>query len=254
MKTTPCKSCGAYWGAVVLSSLALWWAYGRYWADMLCWINANQPLAGWVQAVGSIAAVIGTWWATTYQIRKARLIQDALRVEQAKASMQRELDINKVCQELARDLEKLCEQHGNAMAFGNWQKLRDHVKAEELAGILSIIETYTSHYVPVRLAFKMIQLLRLGRAIAKQFDRHAEMDEIDEAVRDQFDKLRVAVCKARDEIKAQRAEVRAAYKSEGVQSAPDANDRADMASFVEDFDRQYAGFTAMQSQGLPLRK
>lgn len=104
MKTRPCESCGAWFGAAVLSSLALWWAYGRYWADVLCWINANQALAGWVQAVGSISALVGTWWATKHQLGAAE------RVRQRDAAS-RDLDLSRACLRTAATAHRLLKKY-----------------------------------------------------------------------------------------------------------------------------------------------
>lgn len=80
MKTMPYKKCGAYFGAaVVLSLLALLWANSRYSADLLGWINANQGLAGWVQGVGSIVAIVSGAIAIRWQVGA-----EARREEQAR--------------------------------------------------------------------------------------------------------------------------------------------------------------------------
>lgn len=36
------------------------------------WPQSSQDLAAWVQAVGSVAAIVGAVWATKYQIRRAK--------------------------------------------------------------------------------------------------------------------------------------------------------------------------------------
>lgn len=104
MKTSPCKRCGAYLGGAALSCLALWWAYGRYWADLLCWINANQALAGWVQAFGSIAALVATWLVTRHQLTAAERVRQ--RAEQRQA-----LDLNRACLKAARTANLLLNSY-----------------------------------------------------------------------------------------------------------------------------------------------
>lgn len=133
MKTTACKSCGAYLGAAVLSSLALWWAYGRYWADVLCWINANQALAGWVQAVGSIAAVVGTWWATKHQLGVAE------RVRQRDAA-NRDLDMNRACLKAAATAHRLLNRY--AFEYRNHARTRrlpDMGRTEQALGVARVL-------------------------------------------------------------------------------------------------------------------
>lgn len=132
MKTTPCESCGAYFGAAVLSFLALWWAYGRYWADVLCWINANQALAGWVQAVGSIGALVGTWWATKHQLGVAQ------RVRQREVA-NRDLDLNRACHQVARTANVLLNKY--ACEYRKHSRFRHCPELELTEHMLEVVKT-----------------------------------------------------------------------------------------------------------------
>lgn len=82
--TRPCKSCGAYFCGAVLSFLVLWGAYGRYWADVLFWINANQALAGWVQGVASIATIAAGALAIRWQVGAEARREEQARIERVR--------------------------------------------------------------------------------------------------------------------------------------------------------------------------
>lgn len=53
-------------------SLALFALHAAFPGLYKWWPQGSQDLAAWVQAVGSVAAIIGAVWATKYQIRRAK--------------------------------------------------------------------------------------------------------------------------------------------------------------------------------------
>ena len=115
-----------------MSFLALSGAYGHYWADVLGWINANQALAGWVQALGSIAAVIGTWWATKHQIGVAELMRK-------RAAASREVDLNRACLKAATTSHRLLKK--DAKEYVDHWRVRQYPDRERTEFALDVART-----------------------------------------------------------------------------------------------------------------
>ena len=108
----PCENCGAYLASFALSCYALWVAYRSYWEPALGWINANSGLASWVQAIGSIAAVVGTWWATKHQLSVGELMRK-------RTIAVRDVELNLAClkvvvtaHRILKKYKKECAEHG----------------------------------------------------------------------------------------------------------------------------------------------
>lgn len=122
----PCKNCGAYLASFVLSCYALWSAYRSYWEPALAWINLNAGLAGWVQAIGSIAAVVGTWWATKHQLSVGELMRK-------RTIAARDAELNLACLKVVatahRILKKYHEECANHTYF---RRIPDLSRAEAM--------------------------------------------------------------------------------------------------------------------------
>lgn len=170
MKTTPCNSCGAYFGAAVLSFLALWWAYGRYWSDVLCWINANQALAGWVQAVGSIAALVATWWVTKHQLSAAERVRQRAAASQA-------LDLNRACLKSARTANVLLNKY--SCEYRKHGYIRHCPDRERTEYALEVAKTLLAKYLQGETLVAMIDCvtaLGILLALMQMFERGESWD------------------------------------------------------------------------------
>lgn len=62
--------------AVFLSFFVLWFLWAAVGDKFICWIGGKSNLSGWVQAVGSVLAIVATALGTRWQILKSKDIQD----------------------------------------------------------------------------------------------------------------------------------------------------------------------------------
>lgn len=62
--------------AVFVSFFVLWFLWAAVGDKFICWIGGKSNLSGWVQAVGSVLAIVATALGTRWQILKSKDIQD----------------------------------------------------------------------------------------------------------------------------------------------------------------------------------
>lgn len=73
---------------VIVVQVALFFCVVPEAKPLLKWLGEwlkSANAASWVQAFGSIAAVVGTWWATSHQVRKAREAELRRSAEESRA-------------------------------------------------------------------------------------------------------------------------------------------------------------------------
>lgn len=63
-------------GGALIGTFALWFLWAVVGDAVMCWIETHPGMASWVQAIGSIAAIIATALGTRWQILKSKYIQE----------------------------------------------------------------------------------------------------------------------------------------------------------------------------------
>lgn len=63
-------------GGVLIGFFVLWFLWAAVGEAVMCWIEAHPGMASWVQAIGSIAAIVATALGTRWQILKSKYIQE----------------------------------------------------------------------------------------------------------------------------------------------------------------------------------
>lgn len=93
-KIIPISDTQAAIGAgAIMSFFVVWALIAGVGDDFVCWIGGKSNLSGWVQAVGSIGAIIGVWWQTNHQIRIDQKNRKTEELNREIASLERALFI-----------------------------------------------------------------------------------------------------------------------------------------------------------------
>ena len=87
--------------AVFVSFFVLWFLWAAVGNKFICWIGGKSNLSGWVQAFGSIVAIIG---AALFPIIHYRYMENKKNLDQLKLDKQLMLRVKKVFIDLEKDI------------------------------------------------------------------------------------------------------------------------------------------------------
>lgn len=148
----------------IMSFFVVWVLIAGVGDDFVCWIGGKSNLSGWIQAIGSIGAIIAVWWQVNHQKMAAIKASEGDRLGRQISTLERALS-------LVDSIRRINGKHSIVMAaistgstFDEGNKLISDVfqiYAERLSGLPFWDLPDTPTAIAMQDIFEAISLLRL---------------------------------------------------------------------------------------------
>lgn len=145
--------------------------------ELLSWINANAGLASWVQAIGSIAAIIGALYISRYE---SKLIQRQ-RIDEQKSKASAYAFLFEKIKDFFDKAKSSLASYGDAQwYFQGWESPSDRFDKEEMNYLLKILEQVDFDIFNDRMACKaLIELKMAARELSESIIYRSGLDDAD---------------------------------------------------------------------------